>query len=197
MTGYPSFTNPLVEHHSSAFSIPIPLNKSQSILKPSGVVQNSMGINQSNAYSNLTLLNNCPPVIHSNNNINNNRMQSTPSILKQDECPPLNWLIYSQLCNLMYSKMSNRVSYNSNNNNNNSCNSFNNYVNNHNDFLLKKQQQTTTPLITSSEYEKDKKFMNTFHNNSYFPTVDNKTNVCQNEISNTTILLLLTILIIF
>nr|CAH8822013.1 unnamed protein product [Trichobilharzia regenti] len=186
MTGYPpsSFTNPLVEHHSSAFSIPLPLNKSQNILKPSGVVQqNSIEMNQSSkAYSsNVTLVNSCPPVIHSNNT---NRMQSTPSIVKQDDYPPLNWLIYSQLYNLMYSKMSDRVSYNHNNNNNNnngSCNSFNNYVNNNNDVLLRKPPQTV-PLINLCDYEKDK-FMNTF-NNFYSPEVDNKTNVCQNEISD-------------
>ncbi|CAH8433379.1 unnamed protein product [Heterobilharzia americana] len=152
MTRYPSFTDSLIEDHSSAFSIPLPLNKSQNSRKYPNIMLNSTEINTQNIQSNIPLYSSNTPICYPTSN---DHIQSNLSLPKQND-PSLNWLLYGQLYNLMYSKILNRVS----------CSNINN------------NKPQTTHFTNLSE-NKDNKLKNVF-NTQYSPISSSGIGITQN-----------------
>ncbi|KAH8855654.1 B-cell lymphoma/leukemia 11B [Schistosoma japonicum] len=115
ITEYSSFTNPLTQHHSSAFSIPSPLNKTRNSIKSASTYQNLSVINKHTNTIPIKQSSSC------SNSDNSSMSSQLPSFSKEDETS-IHWLFYSQLYNLIYPKLSNKLSSNNCNNNNNLIN---------------------------------------------------------------------------
>ncbi|CAH8433697.1 unnamed protein product [Schistosoma rodhaini] len=153
---YPSFTNLLFQqHHLSAFSIPSPINKTQNVIKHSSTHEDLPTISK---YSNLSQQSYNTSIKQSSSS---NPVQVNVQPFVKDDEASINRSFYTQLYNLMYSKLSNKILYSTNDNTNN------------NHSLLNKPRYS--PYSIPSDIERNK-LVNVF-NKPYTSIHSNKINI--------------------
>ncbi|CAH8430911.1 unnamed protein product [Schistosoma turkestanicum] len=145
-------------HHLSAFTVPSPMSRTQNIIQNPGTHQHLSTINH-NKHSNLSQQNYTTTIKQSSSN---NPLQfNVQPFIKENEAS-MNWLLYTQLYNLMCSKLSNKLPYNDDN-----------------QHLFNKPRYSYSPYPIPLEIERNKSHLST-HSNQI--TINNQTEYTTNFI---------------